>query len=290
MRKRLASLGPSLGVTLALIPMAALAQDAVLPLSDLGPRLTSPVGMSAGEGSVSPHDPVVLLDRQRLYEGSAMGQALLEQLDAESLALIAENRNLEAALELEEQDLTKRRATLSAAEFRALADDFDRRVEELRQSQDSKSRALARSREEERQHFFTASVPVLAQMMQEIGAVAILDHAAVILSFDRIDITQAAITRLDAAFAAGEISTKLQGDLAPSAPSATEPPPSAPAVPGPRPSEPPSSSVSPPAEPPSSAPASADPTRPDPMRPAAGASEPLSPPQGGDRPPTPAAP
>lgn len=163
------------------------------------------------QSAVAP-DAVLLLDRQRLYEGSLLGQASLAILDVQSRELIAENRALETALEQEEQLLTQRRTQVSGQDFRALADDFDRRVQERRQAQDNKTRALARSRDEARQQFFTSIVPILGQLMQDRGAAAILDQAAVILSFERIDITDEAIARLDDAYRAGSIAVTPPAD------------------------------------------------------------------------------
>ncbi|MFN4153284.1 MAG: OmpH family outer membrane protein [Paracoccaceae bacterium] len=155
------------------------------------------------EAAINPQSAVVTLDRNRLFEETLMGQAILDRIDAASSDLIAENRRLEAALEAEERLLTERRATLPTEAFRELAREFDTRVEELRVAQEAKSRALTRTRDAEQQRFFEASVPVLAELMQDLGAVAIIDRSAVILSFDRIDITAQAIARLDAGLGDG---------------------------------------------------------------------------------------
>ncbi|MFN6978121.1 MAG: OmpH family outer membrane protein, partial [Gemmobacter sp.] len=66
------------------------------------------------------------------------------------------------------------------------------------------ARDLARRREAERQRFFEAALPVLGQLARDAGAVAILTDQAIVLSFDRIDITDAAIARLDAVLGTGE--------------------------------------------------------------------------------------
>ncbi len=153
----------------------------------------------SGTGAVqAPGSPVVTLDRDRLFEESRAGQAAQARFDRESAALIAENRKLEAALEAEEQELTARRAQLAPEEFRLLAEAFDKKVEELRAAQDGKSRSLTRSRDEDQQAFFEAAVPVLGRLMVDIGAVAIIDRSAIILTFDQLDITDQAIARLDA--------------------------------------------------------------------------------------------
>ena len=156
-------------------------------------------------GMVAEQSTVVTLDRARLFEESRMGQAVISQLEQASNDLISENRRLEAALEAEERQLTQQRATMTPEVFRDLAREFDTRVEELRVAQEAKGRALTRAREAEQQRFFETAIPVLVALMEDLGAVAIIDRSVVILSFDRIDITTEAIARLDAAFDAGAV-------------------------------------------------------------------------------------
>ena len=200
----------------ALAPLQGVAQDAA-PVPD---------GFSAS---------VATLDRNRLFEETLFGQAILAQLEAASADLLRENRQLEAALEAEERELTRRRAELPSEEFRALAQEFDTRVEELRVAQEAKSRALERSRDLEQQRFFEAAVPVLGGLMQDLGAVAIIDRNAVILSFDRIDITAQAIARLNAELGDGGVTPPVREPdfplavpQGPVAPEAAEPAPTAP--------------------------------------------------------------
>ena len=146
---------------------------------------------------------IVTLDQERLFSGSAFGKAVIAREAAATRALAAENLNIEQALEAEEKDLTTRRATLQAVEFAALAAAFDVRVEQIRTDQDAKSRAIARRREEDRQRFFQAAVPVLGGLLTERGAVAIVDKGAIILSLSSIDVTEAAIARVDVALGDG---------------------------------------------------------------------------------------
>ncbi|MFN3723848.1 MAG: OmpH family outer membrane protein [Paracoccaceae bacterium] len=170
---------------------------------DVGPQAIAPQ-VTQPRPQVEQAASVVILDRTRLFEDSQMGRAILAQVELASADLIAENRRLEAALEAEERGLTERRANLPVAEFRELAREFDTRVEELRVAQEAKSRSLSRTRDAEQQRFFELAIPVLAELMQDLGAVAIIDRSAVILSFDRIDITAQAIARLDADLGNGQ--------------------------------------------------------------------------------------
>lgn len=145
-----------------------------------------------------PQAPVLMVDRNRLFVESAFGRAAEARFQAESQDLIAENLRLEQALEAEERDLTDRRATLEADAFQALAAEFDAKTEAIRAAQDAKSRAITAKREEDRQRFLQAAVPVLGEIMREAGAVAIFDKDMVILSLRGVDITEAAIALIDA--------------------------------------------------------------------------------------------
>lgn len=147
--------------------------------------------------------PVLTITQDRLYSGTRFGKVLQARTEAATEALQAENRKIEADLEAEEKALTARRATMPAAEFRTLADAFDLKVEGIRTAQDAKARALTKDHDAGRQQFFETAVPILAQLMGDMGAVAILDKSAIVLSFDRIDVTDQAIARIDAVLGDG---------------------------------------------------------------------------------------
>ena len=149
--------------------------------------------------------PVLMLDRNRLFAESGFGKAAEARFQAESKALIAENLQLERALEAEERALTDQRATLEAGAFQELATAFDEKTEAIRAAQDTKSRAITAQRDADRQRFLQAAVPVLGELMRETGAVAIFDKDMVILSLRGVDITDEAITLIDAALGDGAV-------------------------------------------------------------------------------------
>lgn len=161
---------------------------------------------AALEAAAAPEPaPLLVLRQDDLFEASAFGQAAAARQEAAARALLAENRQIEAALEAEERDLTLRRPGLPPDEFRRLADAFDEKVEAIRNAQDAKGRAIARLREEDRARFLQAAVPVLAEIMAEYGATVILDQAVVVLSYDRVDVTDLAVARIDARIGAGDL-------------------------------------------------------------------------------------
>lgn len=164
--------------------------------------LASALAVTAETPPAPPSGIILTLDQDRLFADSGYGKASLERERAATRALEAENARIEAELVAEEQDLTRRRATLSAEEFSALAADFDAKVERIRTEQDAKSRDLVRARETDRQAFLRAAIPALAELMGELGAVAILDKSQVFLSLSAIDVTDEAIQKVDTVLSA----------------------------------------------------------------------------------------
>ncbi len=169
--------------------------------------LTTWVGWStagiAQEIPAAPTGTILTIEPDRLISDTSYGQAVQARLDAAAAALSAENRQIDAGLEAEEVALTARRDSLPAAEFRALAEAFDTKVEKIRSEQEGKGRVLSQTREQERQKVLQAAVPILAELMAQRGAVAILDKASVFVAFDRADVTNDAIARLNAVLGDG---------------------------------------------------------------------------------------
>ncbi len=143
------------------------------------------------------NSPILTLEQDRLFTGTLYGKAVQARIDTAAQALQAENRKIEADLEAEERDLTEQRAKMEPLAFRKLADAFDEKANAIRAARMSKARTLSEERDSERKVFLTTAAPIIAKLMTEAGAVAIVDKTAIILSFDRIDITDAAIARID---------------------------------------------------------------------------------------------
>ncbi|UWQ16657.1 OmpH family outer membrane protein [Jannaschia sp. M317] len=151
-----------------------------------------------------PQSAVVVLDRDALFVGSLFGQRVARDIEAESRALAAENRQIEQDLEQEERALTEQREGMVTDEFRPLATAFDNRVVDIRRTQDAKARAIQQQSERAQALFFEQANPVLVQLAQETGALVILDRRNVIASADQVDITLLARDRIDAALGEGE--------------------------------------------------------------------------------------
>jgi Skp family chaperone for outer membrane proteins len=143
--------------------------------------------------------PILVIDQNRLFVESAFGKASIARERAFLAELEEENKRIEAELVAEEQALTDLRSGLSAEEFSARAKAFDAKVEAIRTEQDSKAAGLNAQRDADRQTFVTAIGPIVAELLTERQAVAIVDKGLVILSLSAIDVTDAAIAKVDAA-------------------------------------------------------------------------------------------
>ncbi len=166
---------------------------------------------------------ILTIDQDALFERTLYGQAVRAAAEQEAEALKVENRAIDAALEAEERSLTDRRAGMPLPEFRALADAFDTKVEALRTAQDAKFDAYIARRDSAQQQFFQTVAPMIGDYMVTLGASAIINQAAIVVSLGAIDITDEVIAQIDAKL--GDGST-----LAPTTPPAPAPAP-APATP-----------------------------------------------------------
>ncbi|MCB1336647.1 MAG: OmpH family outer membrane protein [Maritimibacter sp.] len=157
----------------------------------------------AGGGAVAQDlgrvvSPILTLDRDGLFAGTLYGQRVNRELAAATAAMAEETRNIEAALEQEELALTEKRATMEAEAFRALAVAFDEKVQALREDRTEAEAALRDQITAAQTDFFARIGPVLGQLVRERGAVLIVDARAILLAAADVDITVAAIERIDA--------------------------------------------------------------------------------------------
>ena len=84
-----------------------------------------------------------------------------------------------------------------------MGDVFAIRVQRARQSQDETGRVLSKRYERARAECISDALPILANILAERRAVAVLERGSVFLSADAIDITDEAIRLADAALGDG---------------------------------------------------------------------------------------
>ncbi len=147
--------------------------------------------------------PILTINSDRLFSESAYGTRVREDINARLAELEAENRKVEAGLELEERALTAKRTEMPPEEFRVLADAFDAKVQQIRAEQDGKLRALDELQVRERDTLLAAAAPVLERLMRESGAVVILERRQVWASVTAVEITEEAIALLNETLGSG---------------------------------------------------------------------------------------
>lgn len=170
------------------------------------------LAQSAGAQQVAPStpldrgriiSPVLTIDSERLFLESAFGQRVAAEVETKGTDLAAENRKIETDLETEEKELTELRATMDAEAFRTLANAFDQKVQQTRQVQATKGRALNELLEVEREVFLSAAAPILEQLMRKSDAAVILERRSVFVSASAIEITDDAIELLNETLGSG---------------------------------------------------------------------------------------
>ncbi|WP_424939999.1 OmpH family outer membrane protein [Aliiroseovarius sp. S253] len=140
---------------------------------------------------------IVTIDRQRLFSETAYGRRVVATVETERTRLAQETRAAEIDLAQEEKLLTEQRGSLDPAAFRILADEFDKKVSELRAEGQVREQDFVSVLEREQSAFFDRIGPILGGMVRELGAVVILDRRAILLATRNIDITDLAIRRID---------------------------------------------------------------------------------------------
>jgi len=142
--------------------------------------------------------PVLIVDSERLFVETLYGQRLSSELAAQATALQAENDRIVESLTLEERSLTVRRPEMDPQEFRAEAEAFDRKVQDVRRVRDAKNVELQVANAEARSRFEQRVQGIVAGIMIERGAVLVLEQRNVVLSVRAANITDDAIVRIDA--------------------------------------------------------------------------------------------
>ena len=144
--------------------------------------------------------PVLVIDTGRLFSESAYAKQLNDEIEQVAVQIRDENQKIVAELVAEEQSLTELRPTMSPEDFRAAADAFDQKAQEIRRERDAKEVELEDARRDVRVRFLSEVRSVVGQLMVERGGGIVLDSRSTYVFVTSIDITQEAIARVDANF------------------------------------------------------------------------------------------
>ncbi|MEM8537594.1 MAG: OmpH family outer membrane protein, partial [Pseudomonadota bacterium] len=141
---------------------------------------------------------ILIIDRERIFVETLYGRRIAADLLALASELQEENDRIVESLTLEERSLTVRRPEMTPEDFRAEAEAFDAKVQEVRRVRDAKNVELQVANAEARARFEEQTQGIIANIMLERGAAMVLDQRNVFLSVRAANITDDAIVRIDA--------------------------------------------------------------------------------------------
>lgn len=141
---------------------------------------------------------VLIIDSDRLFFETLYGRKIASDLAAQAAELQAENDRIVESLTLEERSLTLRRPEMTPEAFRAEAEAFDAKVQDVRRVRDAKNVELQVASAEARARFEDRVQGIVASIMLERGAVLVMEQRNVVLSVRAANITDDAIVRIDA--------------------------------------------------------------------------------------------
>jgi Skp family chaperone for outer membrane proteins len=150
-------------------------------------------------------DSVVSLDRTRLIAQTAAGKSIQTQLqniakgvDAE---LAPEGKGLETELQAI-QTLTKgmtQEQVMGRADIKTRMESFGKRKNAFDVKRQKRAQELVATQNKADEEFEKAAQPILAGIIKERGALLVVDLREVVFADPKIDVTQDAITKMDAA-------------------------------------------------------------------------------------------
>ncbi len=141
---------------------------------------------------------ILVFDMNRIYFETLYGRRIAEDLNQAAAAVQEENEQIVATLTEEERSLTLRRPEMTPEDFRAEADAFDAKVQEVRRVRDAKNIELQTADAEQRATFEDRVQGIIANVMLERGAVIVLEQRSVVMSVRAANITDDVIVRVDA--------------------------------------------------------------------------------------------
>lgn len=176
---------------------AALAALLVAGLSAAPTIAQTPPKPPAAPAKPTPVPKILVIDRAAILRGSAVGQNIMKQVQA--LTIAAENglKAKDAALRKEGQALQQQLAILAPAAKKAKIAAFEAKQRALQGEVQRQQGLIQGGVLKARQQVETALGPVLQKIMQERGANLLLDRNAVVLGTVDVDVTMLAIQRLN---------------------------------------------------------------------------------------------
>jgi len=153
--------------------------------------------------------PILVIDFERVFVETAYGQRIAADVEEARALVQAENDRLAQELLAEESALTEARTTMEPDAFREAAEAFNEKAQSVRASREAEQARLVNLRDSERARFVERIQPLIAEMMEERGAIVAMDRRSVIRAIGSANATADVITRINATLGDG---TRDPGD------------------------------------------------------------------------------
>ncbi len=144
-----------------------------------------------------PAPKILVIDRAAILRGSAVGQNIMKQVQALTLAAEAGLKAKDAALRKEGAALQQQLAILAPAVKKQKIAAFEAKQAALQGDVQKQQGLIQGGVLQARQVVEKALGPILSKIMQERGANLLLDRNAVVLGTVDVDVTMLAIQRLN---------------------------------------------------------------------------------------------
>jgi Skp family chaperone for outer membrane proteins len=153
--------------------------------------------VGAADADAQQNTGVLVVDIGRVERDAVAAQSLRKQADSFRFWFSQRSAMTRAKLRAEEAELAKIRETLSREEFDARALNFEAEVRAFKRERSHASAELQRAIADGMKQLRDQLGPVLLAIMEERGAMVILDSGTVALSARALDITDEAIARIN---------------------------------------------------------------------------------------------
>jgi Skp family chaperone for outer membrane proteins len=145
----------------------------------------------------TPNPKILVIDRAAILRGSVVGQNIMKQVQALTIAAEQGLKARDVALRAEGQQLQQQLAILAPAVKAAKIKAFEAKQAALQADVQKQQGLIQGGVLKARQQVEQALGPILQGLMQERGANLLLDRNAVVLGTVNVDITKDAIGRLN---------------------------------------------------------------------------------------------
>ncbi len=154
--------------------------------------------VSVSQANAAGATSALTVNTEQLFLQSKVGQSVRTQIQTMAQKIQAEGRTSQASLQQEANKLTQQRSTLTQEQFQQKVQDLQKREADLQSRMQKKGSELQNGGEVARNQVEAALRPIFTDLMTKHGADIIIDTSVVVASKDGLDVTQEAMTALNA--------------------------------------------------------------------------------------------